>query len=150
MRRMDSQLEFGHLVDKTREYALKGPDRFKEKLAKMISDEPDADPREIASRIIDGVRYTFQFPDEVYCAGVFEACDSLTSAGFEMYERKNAWADDGDLIDESLRRDLTWGDTTAIAEWDRGEELTRDLVEISEAEAEALIERFREKWGAEG
>ena len=56
----------------------------------------------------------------------------------------------GDLIDESLRRDMTWGDTTAIAEWDRGEELTRDLVEIDESDAEALIERFREKWAAEG
>jgi hypothetical protein len=56
----------------------------------------------------------------------------------------------GSLIDQSLRRDMTWGDTASIAEWDRGEELTRDLVEISEAEAEALVERFREKWGAEG
>jgi hypothetical protein len=41
---------------------------------------------------------------------------------------------------------MSWGDTTAIAEWDRGEEMTRDLVEISEGEAEALIERFRQKW----
>ncbi len=54
------------------------------------------------------------------------------------------------IIDESLRRDLTWGHTNAIVEWDRGEELTRDLIEISEAEAQALIERFREKWGQEG
>jgi hypothetical protein len=50
-------------------------------------------------------------------------------------------------VDESLRRDMTWGQTSAIAEWDHGEELTLDLVEISEAEAEGLIERFREKWG---
>ena len=55
---------------------------------------------------------------------------------------------DGNLVDESLRGDLSWGDTTAIAEWDRGEELSRDLVEISEAEAEQLIERFRQEWGA--
>jgi hypothetical protein len=52
-------------------------------------------------------------------------------------------------VDESLRRDMSWGDTTAIAEWDRGEELARDLIEISEADATQLIERFREKWGAE-
>ena len=57
--------------------------------------------------------------------------------------------DDG-IIDESLRRDLTWGHTTAIVEWNRGEELTRDLVEIGEAEAQALIERFREKWSQKG
>ena len=53
------------------------------------------------------------------------------------------------LFDESLRRDMSWGDTTAIAEWDRGEELTRDLIEISAADAAQLIERFREKWAAQ-
>ena len=54
------------------------------------------------------------------------------------------------IIDESLRRDLTWGHTNAIVEWNRGEELTRDLIEVSEAEAQALIERFRKKWSQEG
>jgi hypothetical protein len=54
---------------------------------------------------------------------------------------------DGIVVDESLRRDMTWAQTSAIAEWDHGEELTLDLVEISEAEAEELIERFRVKWG---
>jgi len=53
------------------------------------------------------------------------------------------------LIDESLRRDMSWGNTTAIAEWDRGEEISRDLIEISESDAAQLIERFREKWGAQ-
>jgi hypothetical protein len=57
---------------------------------------------------------------------------------------------DNDLIDESLRRDFTWANTTAIVEWDRGEELSRDLVEISEVDAQTLIEQFREKWGAAG
>lgn len=52
-------------------------------------------------------------------------------------------------VDESLRRDMSWGDTTAIAEWDRGEELARDLIEISEADAAQLMERFREKWAAQ-
>jgi hypothetical protein len=56
---------------------------------------------------------------------------------------------DGIPVDESLRRDMSWGDTTAIAEWDRGEELARDLIEINEADATQLIERFREKWSAE-
>ena len=55
----------------------------------------------------------------------------------------------GTSVDESLRRDISWGDTTAIAEWDRGEELSRDLIEISEADATQLIERFREKWDAQ-
>jgi hypothetical protein len=45
-------------------------------------------------------------------------------------------------LDESLRRDLTWGRTSAIIEREWGE-IGLDLYEISEAEAEALIERFR-------
>jgi len=53
-------------------------------------------------------------------------------------------------LDETLRRDLTWKRDSAIYEWERGEEMGADLVEISEAEAQALIERFRENWGREG
>ncbi len=50
-------------------------------------------------------------------------------------------------LDEAIRRDLTWGRDSVIYEWERGEELGTTLVEITEAEAERLIERFREKWG---
>jgi hypothetical protein len=52
--------------------------------------------------------------------------------------------DDG-FVDESLRRDLTWGHTSAIVEWKR-DALDFELAEISQGEAEALIERFRQKW----
>jgi hypothetical protein len=51
--------------------------------------------------------------------------------------------------DEALRRDLTWQRDSAIIEWEYGD-TGADLVEISEAEAEELIERFREKWSQEG
>jgi hypothetical protein len=58
---------------------------------------------------------------------------------------------DGDeAVDQSLRRDLSWGPTRAIAVWDYGEDLTQDLKKISTQEAHELIERFREKWGQEG
>lgn len=49
-------------------------------------------------------------------------------------------------LDEALRRDFTWGRDSAIYEWERGEELGSDLVEVSEAEALELVERFRRKW----
>jgi len=52
-------------------------------------------------------------------------------------------------IDEALQRDLTWTPSSAIIEWEYGD-VGAELVEVSEAEAEALVERFREKWGAEG
>ena len=50
-------------------------------------------------------------------------------------------------LDEALRKDLTWERDTAVIEWEYGN-LVGELSEISEAEAQALIERFREKWGA--
>ncbi len=50
-------------------------------------------------------------------------------------------------VDESLGRDLSWHFTDAIYQLERGENFGPDLVEISEEEAGALIERFREKWG---
>jgi hypothetical protein len=53
-------------------------------------------------------------------------------------------------LDETLRKDLAWGRDSAIYEWERGEELGADLVKISAAEAERLIERFRVKWGELG
>jgi hypothetical protein len=52
-------------------------------------------------------------------------------------------------LDESLRGDMTWQRDTAIIEWEYGN-MVGELVQISEAEADALIERFREKWGQEG
>ena len=52
-------------------------------------------------------------------------------------------------IDETLRRDMSWQPDSAIVEWEYGD-VGADLVEISEAEAERLIEGFRQKWGEQG
>jgi hypothetical protein len=49
-------------------------------------------------------------------------------------------------IDESLTRDFSWKFTDAVYQDERGENFGPDLVEISPGEAEALVERFREKW----
>src|SRR5262249_37091470 len=59
MRRVESQLDHGHLAGKTEEYALKDPERFKEKLAERIERFPRADPSDLATEIHDGIRYTF-------------------------------------------------------------------------------------------
>jgi hypothetical protein len=52
-------------------------------------------------------------------------------------------------LDETLRRDLTWKRDSAIYEWERGEEMGADLVEISPAQAEHLIQGFRQEWRAQ-
>ena len=54
----------------------------------------------------------------------------------------------GGFVDEALRRDLTWGHTSAIVEWKR-DAMDFNLVEISEADAAQLIDRFRGLWGAQ-
>jgi hypothetical protein len=51
-------------------------------------------------------------------------------------------------LDEALRKDFTWQRDAAIIEWEYGN-LVGELTEVSEADAQALIERFRERWGAE-
>ena len=47
-------------------------------------------------------------------------------------------------LDEALGRDLNWRPSSVIVEWKRAES-TEDLVEISEAEAQSLIQYFRQK-----
>ena len=51
-------------------------------------------------------------------------------------------------IDEALSRDLSWEPTSAITQWEYGN-LSGELVELSEADADRLIERFRQEWGAQ-
>ena len=51
-------------------------------------------------------------------------------------------------LDEALQRDLKWIPSSAIVEWEYGD-VGAELVEISEAEAQKVIERFREKWGVQ-
>ena len=52
-------------------------------------------------------------------------------------------------LDEGLRGDMTWQRDTAIIEWEYGN-LIGDLVQISETDANELIEQFRERWSQEG
>jgi hypothetical protein len=94
MRRIEGKLQHGELVPDTEKFALKTANRFKEKLARMILEEPAADWRELIPRIADGIRYTFCFPDEEYTSGVTRLRNALESEGFEPYEQKNAWADE--------------------------------------------------------
>ncbi len=93
MRRIEAELAHGTLVPDTEKFALKSPDRFKEKLAKMISLEPDIAPgHELSSKIHDGIRYTFVFEDQFYTTGVRDAESRLTGNGYKLVERKPSWS----------------------------------------------------------
>lgn len=51
---------------------------------------------------------------------------------------------EGGIRDEALGRDLNWRRSSIVVEFKRNES-TEDLVEVSEEEAQRLIEYFREK-----
>jgi hypothetical protein len=53
---------------------------------------------------------------------------------------------DGGIVDETLRKDLLWRESDVIGNWRRGES-SEDLVELSKAEAERVIDLFRETFG---
>jgi len=95
MRRIEAELEHGRLVPDTENFALKSPDRFKEKLAKLIDRYPDQPDDKLAAAIHDGIRYTFIFPAEEYVSGVADVALKLKDAGYDLRLRKPSWdADD--------------------------------------------------------
>ena len=94
MRRVEAQLECGTLVEDTEKFVLKDPDRFKEKLAELIRDEPDKPVGQHVDEIHDGIRYTFVSNREDYVRTVDQASMSLKDNGFELGVRKNQWRND--------------------------------------------------------
>lgn len=56
---------------------------------------------------------------------------------------------DGGIADEGLRKDFSWTFTPIIAEWRHGD-FDDELVEVSHAQASAIIEYFRGLWGPYG
>jgi hypothetical protein len=94
MRRIEAQLEHGELAPDTEKYALKSPDRFKEKLAKMIATEPDKSVEELANEIYDAIRYTFILDRDQYMKAMQDASQRLQDNGFELGVCKNTWGND--------------------------------------------------------
>jgi YD repeat-containing protein len=91
MRRIEAQLEHGALVPDTEEFALKQPDRFKLKLAERINLQPGVSADVLASRIHDGIRYTFEYDDQDYMIGTEETEAALSRSGYELISRKPSW-----------------------------------------------------------
>jgi hypothetical protein len=92
MRRIETQLDHGHLVEGTEKFALKDPDRFKEKLADVIVRNPDKSCLELAKEIHDTIRYTFIFSVEDYTDGLWGAHSKVEAAGYELEVRRNSWS----------------------------------------------------------
>jgi hypothetical protein len=94
MRRIEAQLDHGHLAANTEQFALKEPDRYKEKLAKLIARFPGESPEDLAMKIHDGVRYTFVSTTETYVSTFWDVSRNLRESGFELMVRTNTWGND--------------------------------------------------------
>jgi hypothetical protein len=66
-------------------------DRFKEKLADRMALQPDESAGNLISRIHDGIRYTFEYDEENYTAGVYNTETCIERRGYELTVRKPSW-----------------------------------------------------------
>ena len=91
MRRIESQLENARLVPDTEKFALKSPDRFKEKLSDLISRSPDKSPQEVVSDVPDAVRYTYIAEEGHYFDSIWQTHNELENKGYVLEVRRNSW-----------------------------------------------------------
>jgi hypothetical protein len=91
MRRVEASLPHGSLARDSEEYTLKSPERYKEKLARMIARSPGVPAGELAAEIYDAARYTFVFEPQDYTDGTWMVHRRLKTQGFELEARRNRW-----------------------------------------------------------
>jgi len=75
------------------EHRFKGPDRLKEKVADRMRTKGRS-PAETLAQITDVVRFTFQYSETAYSAGVMKDVGRLEAKGFTQVERRNTWESD--------------------------------------------------------
>jgi hypothetical protein len=91
IRRVESHLPHGRLAGDSEDYTLKSPERFKEKLARMIARNPGVPAEELVAEIYDAARYTFVFEPQEYTDGTWLVHRRLKAQGFELEARRNRW-----------------------------------------------------------
>jgi hypothetical protein len=72
---------------------IKGADRLKEKVADRVRTKGQA-PDQALAEIPDVVRFTFQYSESTYAAGLRDDVKRLEGRGFIQVERRNSWQDD--------------------------------------------------------
>jgi hypothetical protein len=75
------------------EHRFKGEDRLKEKVADRVRSK-GLTPQEALARIPDVVRFTYEYGETKYTAGVQQDLQLLGAKGFTQLERRNTWDDD--------------------------------------------------------
>ena len=72
---------------------LKGKERLAEKVHAAMA-EKNRTPDEAFATVKDAIRYTLQYTEEKYTAGVYADCARLEAAGFKPYDRVSSWEKD--------------------------------------------------------
>jgi hypothetical protein len=75
------------------DHRLKGKERLAEKVHAAMA-EKNRTPDEAFATVKDTIRYTFQYTEERYTAGVYADCARLEAAGFKPYDRVSSWEND--------------------------------------------------------
>jgi hypothetical protein len=75
------------------EHRFKGPDRLKEKVADRMRTK-GRPPAETLAQIADVIRFTFQYNEAAYSAGVPKDVGRLEAKGFMQLDRRNTWESD--------------------------------------------------------
>jgi hypothetical protein len=91
LRAVEAEDPSRHLVGFDRRF--KGPDRLKEKVADRMRTK-GRPPAETLAQIPDVVRFTFQYSESAYSAGVTKDVQRLEGKGFTQVERRNTWESD--------------------------------------------------------
>jgi hypothetical protein len=73
------------------EHRFKEADRLKEKVADQVRSKADLTPVQALELIPDAVRFTLQYPDESYAAGVRKDIERLEAHGFIQVQRRGSW-----------------------------------------------------------
>jgi hypothetical protein len=74
------------------EFRLKGAGRLTEKVTKAVAEQPDLSYEQAFALVKDAIRYTFEYPDDRYVAGVKADIQRLEDIGFERVDSRNTWA----------------------------------------------------------
>lgn len=74
------------------EFRLKGAQRLAEKVTNAVAEQPDLSYEKAFALIKDAIRYTFEYPEHRYAAGVKTDTRRLEDAGFERVDCRNTWA----------------------------------------------------------
>jgi hypothetical protein len=73
------------------EHRFKEAVRLKEKVADQVRSKADLTPVQALELIPDAVRFTLQYPDESYAAGVRKDIERLQAHGFIQVQRRSTW-----------------------------------------------------------